>query len=154
MYTYRYPRPAVTVDAVVFRKTPADYPDVLLIRRLNPPFKDMWALPGGFIDMDETPEDAVVRELEEETGLTGIQLTQFHTFGAVDRDPRHRTISIAYTGFLNDLTKRIKGGDDAAEAAWFPVDRLPELAFDHMDVITTALNFMREKTGSYYMRYK
>lgn len=142
MYTYLYPRPAVTVDALVFRK-PGNETEVLLIRRKNPPFEGQWAAPGGFIDMDETPEAAVLRELYEETGIEGVALVQYHTYGAVDRDPRHRTISIAFAGLLNDNNQSVRGGDDASDAAWFPVNNLPRLAFDHSEVITDALDFGR-----------
>jgi 8-oxo-dGTP diphosphatase len=143
-YTYEYPRPAVTVDAVVFRmQIPA--PEVLLIRRMNPPFQGMWALPGGFMDMNEAPEEAVIRELEEETGLSGISMVQFHTFGAVDRDPRHRTITVAYYGVIQNQNISVNGGDDASCAEWFPVDELPELAFDHKEIITIAKEFMKER---------
>lgn len=140
MYTYPYPRPAVTVDALVFR-TSQPVTEVLLIKRANPPFQGMWAAPGGFIDMDETPEVAVARELKEETGITGIELYQYHTYGAVHRDPRHRTISIAYAGLFGSEFQNVVGGDDAAEAAWFPVNKLPPLAFDHDLVVKDAVEF-------------
>ena len=130
--TYKYPRPALTVDAIVFRKTP-DL-QVLLIQRLNEPFKEMWAFPGGFVDMDETVEVAVERELEEETALTGIVLKQFQTFSAIDRDPRHRTVSVVFYGFANE--KAIpKAGDDAKNVRWFGLDNLPKLAFDHQEIL-------------------
>ncbi len=143
MYTYSYPRPAVTVDAVVFRNGRPE-PEVLLIRRGRMPFEGMWAVPGGFLDMDETPEQAVLRELNEETGLEGVALHQYHTFGALNRDPRHRTISIAYTGMLYD-DKPVKGGDDASEAEWHPINVLPPLAFDHGEVVAAAMEFGRER---------
>ncbi len=131
-FTYKYPRPALTVDAIVFRKTP-DL-QVLLIQRLNEPFKEMWAFPGGFVDMDETVEVAVERELEEETALTGIVLKQFQTFSAIDRDPRHRTVSVVFYGFANE--KAIpKAGDDAKNVRWFGLDNLPKLAFDHQEIL-------------------
>jgi len=142
-FTYRYPRPAVTVDALVFRKT-VDKIEVLLIQRANEPFEGMWAAPGGFIDMDETPEEAAARELHEETGISGIALSQYHTYGAVHRDPRHRTISIAYAGLLEGAQQAI-GSDDAADAAWFPIDHLPELAFDHQLVVADAIVFGKSK---------
>lgn len=144
MFTYPYPRPTVTVDALVFR-TSGNETEVLLIKRGNPPFEGMWAAPGGFIDMDETPEAAVERELAEETGITGVKLFQYHTYGAVNRDPRHRTISIAYAGMLNKLNQVARGGDDATEAAWFPVSKLPPLAFDHDQVVAGAITFGRDK---------
>ena len=144
MFTYPYPRPAVTVDAIVFRKGKTT-PEVLLIRRGHPPFEGMWAAPGGFLDMEETPEKAVVRELEEETGINGVALFQFHTYGAVHRDPRHRTISIAYTGMLSDTGAQAKAGDDAAAAEWHPVGQLPPLAFDHDKIVEDAIAFARER---------
>jgi len=136
-YTYEYPRPAVTVDAVVFR-IHASVLEVLLIQRKFPPFQAMWALPGGFLDMEETPEEAVYRELQEETGLTDIRLNQFHTFGAVNRDPRHRTITVAYYGILQKRNASVFSGDDASSVGWHPLNKLPELAFDHLDIISLA----------------
>ncbi|MBL7905504.1 MAG: NUDIX hydrolase [Bacteroidales bacterium] len=138
MYTYPYPRPAVTVDAVVFRK-PASKAEILLIKRARAPFEGHWALPGGFIEMDETPEEAVLRELKEETGITGVEMKQLHTYGAVDRDPRHRTLSIAYFGLLSDNTQTASGADDAAMAAWYSTEDLPRLAFDHLQIVQDAI---------------
>lgn len=135
-FTYKYPRPALTVDAIVFRRIP-DL-QVLLIQRLNEPFKEMWAFPGGFVDMDETVEVAVERELEEETSLTGITLKQFQTFSAVDRDPRHRTVSVVFVGFADEKAKP-KAGDDAKNAKWFDLDNLPKLAFDHAEIMEKVL---------------
>jgi 8-oxo-dGTP diphosphatase len=140
MFTYSYPRPAVTVDGVVFR-IPVIEAEVLLIKRGNPPFAGRWAIPGGFIDMDETPEEAVARELAEETGISGVEFFQVHTYGSVNRDPRHRTISIAYAGLLQDQVQIAKGGDDAAEAGWFPIHQLPPLAFDHHEIVADAIEF-------------
>ncbi len=131
-FTYKYPRPALTVDAIVLKKT--HVVQVLLIQRANEPFKEMWAFPGGFVDMDETVEEAVVRELEEETSLSGIELKQFHTFSAVDRDPRHRTVSVVFYGFANEKAIPI-AGDDAKNAKWFGLDNLPKLAFDHQEIL-------------------
>jgi len=129
MYTYQYPRAALTTDAIVFVKE-GNEKFVLLIERGNEPFKNKWALPGGFIEMDEILEDACKRELEEETGLKVDKMAQFKTYDAVDRDPRHRTISIIYFTEL-DKKQKVTGGDDAARAGWFPISDLPELAFDH-----------------------
>ncbi len=131
MHTYKYPRPALTVDALVLKKETAE---VLLIQRGIEPFKDKWALPGGFVDMDELLETACLRELEEETGLKLDSLSQFKTYDAVDRDPRHRTISVVFCGFA-EKDAEVKGGDDASQAAWFKIDQLPELAFDHSSII-------------------
>ena len=141
-YTYKYPRPAVTADIVLFsRYEERDY--VLLILRNNPPFEGCWAFPGGFVEMDETLEASALRELEEETGLKGIALKQFHTYGDPGRDPRHRTITVVYTGRCDDLPK-VTGMDDASEAAWHPVDDIPKLGFDH-DII---LNDVLQKKGT------
>lgn len=130
MYTYSYPRPAVTVDAILISKQNS----VLLIERGREPFKGKWALPGGFIEMDEPLETACIRELEEETGIRITLLKQFKAFGAVDRDPRHRTISVIFYAFTeNEIIAH--AGDDAAKAQWFPIDQLPELAFDHQLIL-------------------
>jgi len=138
-YVYDWPRPMVTVDAVVFTKT-EDKTKVLLINRGKEPFKGKWALPGGFIDMDEELEDAVVRELEEETGLVGVQLEQMHTFGTIGRDPRGRQISIAFVGIATKGQDKTKAGDDAAQAQWFDIEELPkDMAFDHNDVVGFAV---------------
>jgi 8-oxo-dGTP diphosphatase len=146
-YTYDWPRPMVTADAVVFSKTDGKT-KVLLINRGKEPFKGKWALPGGFVDMDEELEDAVVRELAEETGLTGVQLEQMRTFGTVGRDPRGRQISIAYMGIATEGQDTIKAGDDAAQAQWFDIEELPEdLAFDHNEVVRFAIEKFMERNG-------
>jgi 8-oxo-dGTP diphosphatase len=138
-YVYDWPRPMVTVDAVVFTKTD-DKTKVLLINRGKEPFKGKWALPGGFIDMDEELEDAVVRELEEETGLTGVRLEQMRTFGTVGRDPRGRQITIVFMGIVTEEQTKIKAGDDAAQAQWFDIEKLPDdMAFDHNEVVRFAI---------------
>jgi ADP-ribose pyrophosphatase len=126
MYSYNYPRPAVTTDAIII--SPQN--TVLLIERGKEPYKGAWALPGGFVDMDEELEIACQRELEEETGIKLHGLKQFKAFGGVNRDPRHRTISIVFYAFAESEIVAI-AGDDAAKARWFPLDQLPELAFDH-----------------------
>lgn len=136
-YCYDYPRAALTVDAVVFRNN-RDKVQVLLIRRKNPPFQNYWCLPGGFVDMDETLEEAVKRELEEETGLSGTELSQLQAFSSIDRDPRGRTISVVFTGWCEN-DEPVKGGDDAAEAAWWDIDALPETGFDHAEIIQMAI---------------
>lgn len=138
MYTYQYPRPALTVDCAVFCKFNNDL-HILLIQRANEPFKNKWAFPGGFVDMDEDIEVAVYRELKEETGFIGFDLNQFKTYGAVNRDPRGRTVSVVYTGTMElDLLPIVKGADDAKLAKWIPVNQLPPLAFDH-DLIMSDL---------------
>ncbi len=137
MYTYQYPRPAVTTDAVIFANS-GDKKYLLLIKRGRPPYEGLWALPGGFLDIDEEFLDGVNRELEEETGLTGIELKQLKAYGGVNRDPRHRTISVVFYG-ITDKLHEVKGMDDAAEAKWFPVEDLPPLAFDHAKIVEDAV---------------
>jgi 8-oxo-dGTP diphosphatase len=132
-YAYDYPRPMVTVDAVVLSMREGKR-HVLLIRRGRPPFEGAWALPGGFVGIDEPLETAAERELAEETGLTGVALRQLHTFGDPGRDPRGRSISVVYWGEA-PADAAVMGGDDAAEAGWFPLDALPPLAFDHAKVV-------------------
>jgi 8-oxo-dGTP diphosphatase len=140
-YVYNWPRPMVTVDAVVFDASGTS-PKVLLIKRANEPFKGKWAFPGGFVDMDEELEDAAARELAEETGLTGIKLTQLYTFGRCGRDPRGRNITVAFIGVTEN--NKVKGGDDAAEAKWFDIDDLPEMGFDHNEVAAVAIKRLKE----------
>ena len=137
MYTYEYPRPAVTTDAVLFANT-GDEKYILLIKRGRQPYEGLWALPGGFLEVDEELIDGVKRELEEETGLTGIDLKQLKAYGGVNRDPRHRTISVVFYG-ITDKLREVKGMDDAAEAHWFPIDNLPSLAFDHAKIVEDAV---------------
>ncbi|WP_321995680.1 NUDIX hydrolase [Draconibacterium orientale] len=133
MFTYKYPRAALTVDAIVFVKSETTI-SVLLIERGREPFKNKWALPGGFVDLDETLEKACIRELEEETGLQVEKMQQFRAYDAIDRDPRHRTISVVYSVQLAGKMP-VKGNDDAAQAKWFSIDDLPELAFDHAEIL-------------------
>jgi 8-oxo-dGTP diphosphatase len=135
-YTYNFPRPSVTVDIVIFRLSDNN-PEVLLIKRGNEPYKGQWALPGGFVDKDESLEHAAARELEEETALKGILLTQMHTFGSPGRDPRGHTVSIVYVGYLPEGATA-KPGDDAIEADWFSPGDLPPMAFDHNMVVEMA----------------
>ena len=133
LFTYRYPRPAVTTVALVFVEEGNNY-SVLLIRRGQEPFKGKWALPGGFVQMDELLETACKRELQEETGLTVKKMKQFKAYDAIDRDPRHRTISVVF--FTSLFSKaEVKGGDDAAHAEWFSLSNLPPMAFDHEDIL-------------------
>ena len=142
-YVYDWPRPMVTVDAVVFAFV-GKQAKLLLINRKNEPFKGRWALPGGFVDMDEELEQAAKRELAEETGLQGVSLEQMHTFGECGRDPRGRQVTIVFAGVARDNLDSIKAGDDAADARWFDVENLPkDLAFDHNKVI----KFARKKFG-------
>lgn len=133
MYSYKYPRAALTVDAIVYTKS-INSIKVLLIERGREPFQFKWALPGGFIEMNETLENACIRELAEETGLVLEEMQQFRTYDSVDRDPRHRTISVVFTAEL-ELEEKVTGSDDAVCAAWFPISDLPELAFDHAQIL-------------------
>jgi len=140
MYTYPYPRAALTVDAIVFVKEEKTI-SVLLIQRGREPFLNQWALPGGFVNMDETLEVACKRELEEETGLKVEQMTQFKTYDAIDRDPRHRTISVIYYTELKEK-QPVSGSDDAAQAKWFSINSLPQLAFDHQLILEDFKRFL------------
>lgn len=144
MYTYEYPHPAVTADAVVFGFDGKSL-NLLLINRGIEPYKGSWALPGGFININETAEDGALRELKEETGVEDIYLEQFHTFTAVDRDPRERVMTIAFLAFIRQDDYSVVAGDDAAKAQWYPVNQLPELAFDHKEIIQIALDKLRWK---------
>ena len=143
-YTYKYPRAAVTADCVVMTKE--DVPRVLLIGRGFDPFKGCWAFPGGFMNMDETTEQCAIRELEEETGLKLNDLYQIGAYSKVDRDPRGRTITVAYLAII-DAYAEVRGQDDAAKAQWFPIDALPPLAFDHEDIMRDALKIYAFITG-------
>ena len=137
-YTYNYPHFALTVDAVIFSKSDEGL-DVLLIRRANEPFKDRWAFSGGYVNIDEGIDNAVYRELKEETNLSNVSLKRFDIFDAIDRDPRERTVSVVYYGFINGSKEPIQAGDDANDAEWFPVNKLPELAFDHSVILKKIL---------------
>jgi 8-oxo-dGTP diphosphatase len=143
-FTYEYPHPAVTVDCVVFGYDEADL-KILLIERAQEPFAGRWALPGGFVEMDEDLPEAARRELAEETGLTGAWLEQLFTFGAPRRDPRERVISVAYYALVKLTDHRVKAATDARAVAWFEVDDLPPLAFDHETIVGTALERLRGK---------
>ncbi len=116
---------------------------VLLVQRGHPPFAGEWALPGGFVNIDEPLEAAAARELEEETGLKGVDLEQLHTYGDPERDPRGRVVTVAYLGVLpTDASQEVQGADDAAQARWFPIEALPRLAFDHAEIIRDGLRRM------------
>ena len=135
-FTYDHPRPAVTVDLVIVSQD--DDPRILLIRRKNDPFAGMWALPGGFIEMDESLEDAARRELHEETGIQVDRLKQLHTFGNPGRDPRGRTLSVVYWGVVDATAVEPQARDDAAEVGWHLLRQPPALAFDHTEIVACA----------------
>jgi len=134
-YTYEFPRPAVTVDIVLLRKGKRGT-EILLIQRAHPPFAGQWALPGGFVDKGETLEQAAHRELYEETNLKDIPIQQLAAFGDPGRDPRGWTVSIAFWAWLEGERPVARAGDDAASAAWWPLDDLPPLAFDHAKIVS------------------
>ena len=139
-YQYRYEHMAVTTDCVIFTFEDRQL-KVLLVRRGAEPFKGSWAFPGGFLQMDETAKDGALRELREETALEPAAIGELGVFSDVDRDPRERVITIAYYALVKP--SEVIGGDDADEAAWFPVDHLPELAFDHKKIFETAMERLR-----------
>ena len=140
-YIYKYPRPAVTADCIVITKEPD--PKVLLIERGDEPFKGCWAFPGGFMNMDETTEQSAIRELEEETGLRLSDVHQIGAYSKVDRDPRGRTITVAYLAIVDEPITVI-GQDDADKAEWWPLSDLPHLAFDHYDIMQDAIRKYKE----------
>jgi 8-oxo-dGTP diphosphatase len=141
-YTYDYPRPSVTVDMVIV--TREKRPRVLLIRRKHPPFVGMWAIPGGFVEMEETLEAAARRELFEETCLRTSKLEQLHTFGDPGRDPRGRVISVVYLAQLDPRKLKPRAADDAAEVAWYDLRHPPPLAFDHSEILAFARRRLKE----------
>ena len=143
-YTYDHPRAALTVDAVVFGLDDADL-KVLLIQRGQEPFIGRWALPGGFVHVDETLDQAVRRELQEETGLTKVFLEQLYTIGGLDRDPRERVVTVAYYALVRMSDHRVQAATDASNAAWFALDDLPRLAFDHEAIIDQGLKRLQGK---------
>lgn len=136
MYEYEHPRPAVTTDIVLF-STANGARRLLLVERGSEPFRGCWALPGGFLEPQETLEECARRELAEETGITGVELRQLQAFSEPDRDPRGRVISVAFRGTLDGVPGP-SAGSDAAAARWFPLDALPELAFDHAQIVAVA----------------
>jgi 8-oxo-dGTP diphosphatase len=143
-HTYEYPRGALTVDCVVFGLDDKEL-KVMLIQRGVAPFEGTWALPGGFVRVSETLEEAARRELEEETGLRKVFLEQLYTFGAVDRDPRERVVSVAFYALVNLSDHDVQAATDARDAGWFGVHDVPSLAFDHADILQMALERLRGK---------
>lgn len=141
-YTYDYPRPAVTTDCVIFGYDGKEL-KVLLIERGIEPFKGCWAFPGGFLNMDEDALAGARRELKEETGLENAFIEQFHTFSEPGRDPRGRVITIAHYALVK--IQEVEGGDDAAQARWFPIGEVPPLAFDHDRILRMAMSRLKER---------
>lgn len=138
MYTYKHPHPAITADCVTFSSAADGSLWILLIQRKQDPYKDCWAFPGGFMNINETAEAAAKRELAEETGLHVKQVQQIGVYSAVERDPRERVVTIAYMTFVEGLPP-VTGSDDARIAQWFPLEALPSLAFDHAQILSDAI---------------
>lgn len=144
-YTYEYPRPAVTVDCIIFGLDESSTLKVLLIQRAREPFAKHWALPGGFVEMGESLKAAALRELKEETGVENVFIEQLYTFGEPERDPRGRVISVAYFALTNLAEHLLSAASDADHADWFSIDNLPELAFDHQKILQVAIDRLRAK---------
>ncbi len=142
-FCYRYPHAAIAADCVIFGFDGKGL-KILLIERGNEPFKDYWALPGGFMRIDETIEEAAARELEEETNLSNVYLEQFKVYSTVKRDPRERVVSIAFIALVKPEDCMVIAGDDAAKAVWYDEDRLPALAFDHALIIREAREYLKD----------
>ncbi|MEM6886261.1 MAG: NUDIX domain-containing protein [Verrucomicrobiota bacterium] len=143
-YKYEFARPALTVDCVVFGFDEGDL-KLLLIQRGLEPYMGQWALPGGFVRIEESLEEAARRELEEEAGLNKVFLEQLYTFGEQERDPRERVVTVAYYALVKLDDHKPRGATDAQNAAWFSVDDLPHLAFDHEQIIDVALERLKGK---------
>jgi 8-oxo-dGTP diphosphatase len=140
-YTYDYPRAMVTADVAVLRLEKV--PEILLVQRKDPPFEDLWALPGGFMEMDETLEEAARRELEEETGIKAGELIRFDTYDRPDRDPRGRTVTQVFVTIWKEAMGEPKAASDAKALAWHGLTELPELAFDHHVIIRDVISMIR-----------
>lgn len=141
-FCYKYPHPAVTTDCAIFGFDGSNL-QILLIKRGIEPYKGKWALPGGFLNPDESAEAGALRELKEETGIESAYIEQFHTYSEPNRDPRERVITIAHLALIK--LQEVKGGDDAADARWFPIDEVPQLAFDHDAILRDAISRLRER---------
>ena len=137
-YTYEYPHPAVSVDIVIF-SVRNDQLNVLLIKRAQAPYRGEWALPGGFVNIDESLKRAAWRELKEETGVNAVYLEQLYTFGHPERDPRERVISVAYFALIPSDKLELRAASDAEGVGWFAIDEVPALAFDHAKILKKAL---------------
>lgn len=144
-YTYEYPRPALTVDCVVFGFEITSALKVLLIRRKLPPYQGEWSLPGGFVQVSESVDEAAIRELREETGVDDIFLEQLYTFGALQRDPRERVVSVAYYALVSLQKHPLQAATDASDAQWFELSKLPSLGFDHREILACAIARLRNK---------
>ena len=144
MFTYKYPHPAVTTDCVIFGFDGSSI-NIILIERGLDPYKGAWALPGGFLSMDETVEEGARRELREETNIQDIYLEQFHVFSEVDRDPRERVLTVAFFALVSKNDFQVIAGDDASKAQWHEWNHLPSLAFDHVEIIRMAREKLQEK---------
>jgi len=140
-----FPRIDITVDAIIFGYKPNEGISVLLIKRKKNPFKSLWALPGGFVEADESLDQAASRELKEETGMDVTSLEQLYTFGEPKRDPRKRIISVAYFAIVKPELYKVHAADDAAAVQWFNIKKLPPLAFDHEKIVETAIFKLRKK---------
>ncbi len=145
-YTYAYPHPALTTDIVLLRAG-EQTPEVLLIQRGHPPFEGQWALPGGFVEYEEPLETAARRELEEETSLRPRSLNQLAAFGNPGRDPRGWTVSVVFWAWVDQPLPAARAGDDAAQAAWWPLTALPSLAFDHAEILQTVMERINDPKG-------
>lgn len=150
-FCYKYPHPAVTTDCVIFGFD-GDKLNVLLVKRGGEPYLGWWAFPGGFVKIDESAEDGALRELKEETQLSTGYMEQLHTYSSPGRDPRERVITIAYLALVK--ISEVKGGDDASEAQWFPIDNVPHLAFDHDVILRDALTRLRERIHFHPIGYE
>lgn len=143
-HSYEYARPALTVDCVIFGLDEQDL-KLLLIQRALEPFEGRWALPGGFVHVGESVDDAARRELTEETGISRVFLEQLYTFGEPNRDPREHIVTVAYYALVRLSDHRVQAATDARNAAWFGIDDVPELAFDHATILKTAHERLRGK---------
>ncbi len=143
-YTYEYPRPAVTSDVAVLRLE--GLPEILLVQRRENPYKDMWALPGGFMEMEETLEEAARRELKEETAVIAGELIRFDTYDKPDRDPRGRTITQVFVMIWKPEMGLPVAGSDAKIVSWFDLSELPELAFDHTHIIGDVIKMLKNNS--------
>lgn len=141
-FSYPYPRASNTADIAVLRLE--EIPEILLIQRRDPPFQEMWALPGGFMEMEETLEECARRELMEETGIMAGELIRFDSYDKPGRDPRGRTITQVFVLVWQESMGVPKAGSDAAGLQWFGLNQLPELAFDHKEIIAEVIRMIKE----------